>query len=97
MVNLTDALSALGVSAYCNNNDYNTIVWTNPEETVSKEDLDAKVAEMQKAEDAIQYQRDRSYPNIGDQLDMIYWDKINGTENWKEAIDKVKADHPKPE
>jgi hypothetical protein len=28
---------------------------------------------------------------IGDQLDMQYWDKINGTNNWQDAINAVKA------
>tara|TARA_Y100000004_G_scaffold145006_1_gene165360 strand:+ start:494 stop:811 length:318 start_codon:yes stop_codon:yes gene_type:complete len=46
-----------------------------------------------------QYQRDRSisYPSIQDQLDMLYWDRKNGTKTWEESIDKVKADNPKPE
>ena len=26
------------------------------------------------------------YPSIQDQLDMIYWDKINGTNLWQEKI-----------
>ena len=45
------------------------------------------------------YTRDRgySYPHIQEQLDMIYWDKKNGTKKWEEATDKVKTDHPKPE
>ena len=54
----------------------------------------------EKAEyDANQYQRDRAtaYPSIQEQLDMQYWDKVNGTTNWKDAIAKVKADTPKPE
>ncbi len=44
------------------------------------------------------YQRDRvaSYPSLEDQLDMQYWDQVNGTTTWKDAIAKVKADHPKP-
>ena len=29
-------------------------------------------------------------------LDMQYWDKVNGTTNWQDAIAKVKADTPKP-
>ena len=37
----------------------------------------------------------RQYPPMEEQLDMLYWDKVNGTENWKAAIDKVKADNPK--
>ena len=37
----------------------------------------------------------REYPSIEEQLDMLYWDKVNNTETWKEAIDKVKLDSPK--
>ena len=44
------------------------------------------------------YQRDRAtaYPSISDQLDLQYWDQVNGTTKWKEAIAKVKSDNPKP-
>ncbi len=44
------------------------------------------------------YQRDRkaAYPSLADQLDMQYWDQVNGTTKWKEAIAKVKSDNPKP-
>jgi len=51
------------------------------------------VAEWEQA----QYQRDRQYPQIQEQLDMLYWDKKNGTSNWEEAIDAIKAEFPKPE
>ena len=44
-----------------------------------------------------QYQVDRQYPSIQDQLDMQYWDAVNGTTTWKDAIAQVKADNPKPE
>jgi len=27
---------------------------------------------------------------------MKYWDKVNGTTNWEDAIAKVKLDTPKP-
>ena len=47
--------------------------------------------------DALQYQRDRQYPSIGDQLDMQYHDELNGTTTWKDAVAKVKSDNPKPE
>ena len=30
-----------------------------------------------------------------DQLDMQYWDSVNGTTTWKEAIDAIKEAHPK--
>ena len=39
--------------------------------------------------------RMNGYPSIGDQLDMQYWDKKNGTTNWEEAVAKTKTDFPK--
>ena len=36
-----------------------------------------------------------AYPAIGDQLDMMYWDQVNGTSVWREAIAAVKAKYPK--
>ena len=93
-VTLIDALNSLGISAYCKNNDYDTIVWTDPKKTVSKADLESKVVELQNAEDAIQYQKDRavSYDPIPEQLDQIYHD-IDG---WKARIKSVKDKYPKP-
>ena len=40
--------------------------------------------------------REDSYPSMQDQLDMQYWDSVNGTTTWKDAIAKVKSDNPKP-
>jgi len=37
-----------------------------------------------------------TYKSIEEQLDMQYWDKVNGTNLWQEHIDAVKAAHPKP-
>lgn len=47
---------------------------------------------------ATQYQRDRAmaYPSLAEQMDMQYWDKINGTTTWQDAIAVVKAKYPKP-
>ena len=47
---------------------------------------------------AIKYKSDRAaaYASVGDQLDMQYWDAVNGTTTWKDHVAKVKADHPKP-
>ncbi len=39
--------------------------------------------------------RAEAYPSITDQLDMIYWDKVNGTNQWQQAITTVKATYPK--
>ena len=47
---------------------------------------------------AEEYLRNRKsdYPQIRDQLDMIYWDMMNGTSNWVDLISSVKEKHPKP-
>ena len=67
------------------------IEWLEGTTEISKADIKAKINETQ-------YQRDRAtaYPSIQEQLDMQYWDKVNGTTNWEDAIAKVKADNPKP-
>ena len=47
---------------------------------------------------ANEYKRNRenSYPSLQEQMDMQYWDAVNGTTTWKDAIAKVKSDNPKP-
>jgi hypothetical protein len=40
--------------------------------------------------------RQEAYRSIQDQLDMQYWDSVNGTTNWADHIAQVKADNPKP-
>ena len=40
--------------------------------------------------------REVSYPSMVEQLDMQYWDAINGTTTWADAIAAVKAEYPKP-
>ena len=78
------------------NNDLATLPW-NETTPNSKADIEAKMVEVQAEYDANQYQRDRAtaYPTIQEQLDMQYWDKVNGTTNWEDAIAKVKSDNPK--
>ncbi len=62
----------------------------------SQSDIDAKYAEMTKAWNDSEYQRDRAtqYPSSQDQLDMLYHQGIDG---WKAEIKKVKDAHLKPE
>jgi len=74
----------------------NTITWENGTTPIPKADIEAKMVELQADYDAKQYQRDRVYPSIQEQLDMQYWDSVNGTTTWKDAVAKVKADNPKP-
>ena len=80
-----------------NANDINQITWHEGTTPIPKADIEAKMVEVQAEYDANQYQRDRAtaYPTIQEQLDMQYWDKVNGTTNWEDAIAKVKSDNPK--
>jgi hypothetical protein len=74
-----------------------TIQWINGTTPIAKELILAKVEELQAEYEANKYQRDRAnaYPTIQEQLDMQYWDKINGTDTWEQAINAVKAQYPK--
>ncbi len=81
--------------------DINTIQWHNGTTPIPKADIEAKMAELQAEYDANQYQRDRVYPSIGDQLDML-WHSIDKNPSLKseyfefyEAIKAVKVKHPK--
>lgn len=40
-------------------------------------------------------ERQAAYLPTDDQLDLIYWDQVNGTTTFKEHREKVKADYPK--
>jgi len=40
--------------------------------------------------------RDTIYASIPEQLDMQYWDAVNGTTTWKDHVAAVKAKYPKP-
>ena len=42
------------------------------------------------------YDRQQAYKSLAEQLDMQYWDSVNGTDTWKQHIDAVKTAHPKP-
>jgi hypothetical protein len=67
--------------------------------TVDEAAVAAEIARLQADYTAKQYQRDRAaeYPSIQEQLDMQYWDSINGTTTWADAIAAVKTKYPKPE
>ena len=72
--------------------------------TINWANVVAKKAELEKEFTDNEYQRKRSgidgttdtvYASIAEQLDMQYWDKVNGTTNWEDHIAKVKSDNPK--
>ena len=99
MTDITKAILKINPNAKVSvlNNNIDQITWLNGTTPIPVADIEAKMAEVQAEYDANQYQRDRAtaYPSIQDQLDMQYWDKVNGTTNWEDAIAKVKSDNPK--
>jgi hypothetical protein len=68
------------------------------EVTLNQSAVDAEVVTLQSASDSKRYARDRAeaYPSLTDQADMQYWDSVNGTTTWADAITAVKEAHPKP-
>ena len=77
------------VSVSGDNIDTCTITWHDDNPTnITKDQIKAKINETQ-------YQRDRVYPSWQEQMDMQYWDNVNGTTTWQDAIAKVKSDNPK--
>ena len=62
-------------------------------------EINAKLAELQATYDEAnapyKLNREEAYPSLADQADMQYWDAVNGTTTWQDAIAKVKADYPK--
>ncbi len=102
MTRIIDAIVAINPDAKVSVNaeDFEQITWNNGTPVISKEDIQAKQAELKVAYDAKQYQRDRvgedGYPSIGDQLDMLWHDKKDGTTTWEDAVQAIKDAHPKP-
>ena len=89
--NLYDnVVNQVGNRAYDINGDLVDVDETKVAEEIKKLETDY---------DAKKYQRDRAdtYPSIQEQLDMQYWDAVNGTKKWQEAVAKVKKDNPKSE
>ena len=85
--------------------DINTceITWHNGTPEISKADIEAKMNEMANEPEQSQYaeQRRNAYPEIGDQLDML-WHSIDKDPQLKskyfdfyEAIKAVKVKYPK--
>ena len=92
------AIEAINPSAkfVIKNDSVDQIEWLEGTTPIAKTAIQTKITEQQTAYDN-DYKRKRQedYPGIWDQLDMIYWDQVNNTTKFKEAIAKVKSDNPK--
>lgn len=99
MINLLKTIKTINPSAQFNyrDEDINSIEWLNGTQPIPANEILAKQQELIAEYNSKQYQRDRAkaYPSIQEQLDMQYWDKINGTDTWEQAINAVKGQYPK--
>jgi hypothetical protein len=99
MIDLIKAIQAINPNASCriDDEDINKIIWQNGTTPIPANEILAKQQELIEEYNSKQYQRDRAkaYPSIQEQLDLQYWDKINGTDTWEQAINAVKAKYPK--
>ena len=73
--------------------------------TLVQSDIDAARVTLDNEAAAILYQTQRTgeagttdtiYLPLAQQLDMQYWDSVNGTTTWKDHVAAVKAKYPKP-
>ena len=78
--------------------DFSNINWMDENMSCPTiEEINTEIQRLQKEHDNRNYirQRHSSYPSIEDQLDMLYWDKVNGTNNWQTIISEIKLKFPK--
>ena len=105
MTNLIKAILKINPNAEVSvsENDINTIEWHNGTTPIPKADIEAKMNEMFNEPEQSKYaeQRRNAYPEIGDQLDML-WHSIDQDPQLKskyfdfyEAIKAVKVKYPK--
>ena len=99
-MNIAKAIKAINSSAQFrySNEDFSTLEWLNGTTPILQSDIEVKQTELKAEYDAEQYKRDRAneYPSWEDQMDMQYWDKINNTSTWQDAVQAVKDKYPKP-
>jgi hypothetical protein len=99
MTNIINSIVAINPTAQVSvsGDDINQITWHNGTTPIPVNEILAKQQELITEYNSKQYQRDRAkdYPSIQEQLDMQYWDKINGTNKWQQAINAVKQKYPK--
>jgi hypothetical protein len=59
--------------------------------------IDKANSDFDLQENGYKQARQEAYLPIAEQLDMIYWDGVNGTTLWNDHIAEVKEDNPRPE
>jgi len=97
-MNKVDAIQSL-----CPNAEFvlrgDELEWLDTEQTRPTDaEIAAEITRLEADYAAKQYQRDRAaaYPSLAEQMDMQYWDSVNGTTVWADTIAAIKQEYPKP-
>ena len=78
--------------------DGDELEWLDQNQTQPTDaEIAAEITRLEADYAAKQYQRDRAaaYPSLAEQLDMQYWDSVNGTAVWADTIAAIKERYPK--
>ena len=100
---MTDYVAAIRAAApeaefAISNNDYSTLVWHSEGEPPAKEDLDAAWPQLEHeiAHARVEAERKAAYERDADPV-FFRWQRGDATEqDWKDAVDAVRAAHPYP-
>ena len=96
MIRKVDAIQSLNPEVgFSFDYDKGITEWFSDKPQPTDAEINAEMIRLQNEYDSLQYQRDRHYATWQEQMDQQYWDQVNGTTTWKDAIAKVKADNPK--
>ncbi len=91
-----EAVQSITPGAICSISE-GVLEWFDENQTQPTEaEIVTEMSRLQADYDSQQYARDRQYPAIGDQLDMIFHAGLGGDE-FQAAIQAVKDANPKPE
>ena len=80
---------------------YEDIIWQDKNTNIpTKKECEDELKRLEEEDKKTQYQRDRKYPDLGEQFDLLFKDINEGTLDktggFYTAIKAVKDKHPKP-
>ena len=97
---LVSAIQSINPDAKFSLSSIDDIRWHDGTDPISKESIEAEIKKITPTINAIE-NRKEAYPEITEQLDLLYHDMTAGkgdkTGEWYKAVNKVKTDNPKPE
>lgn len=100
LISYSDAIVSLVPDAQfsISEDKYETLQWFSDADVPSEQRIIEEVDRLNAESEMIEYRTKRAiaYPPVEDQLDMMYWDAVNGTNLWIDTISQVKEAYPKP-